>query len=67
VQNLREVGGTELGGSTRGFNLLRQAHDLFLFEKHDTITVVRTMGEFNALMLSSRPSALTLAGGCRRS
>ena len=30
VQNLREVGGAELGGSTRGLDLLRQAHD-FLF------------------------------------
>ena len=31
VQNLREVGGAELCGSTRGFDLLRQAHSFFFF------------------------------------
>ena len=31
VQNLREVGGAELCCSTRGFDLLRQAHGFFLF------------------------------------
>jgi hypothetical protein len=34
VQNLHEVGGAELGGSTRGLDLLRQAHGFFLFQKH---------------------------------
>jgi hypothetical protein len=34
VQNLHEVGGTELGGSTRGLDLLRQPNALFLRQKH---------------------------------
>jgi hypothetical protein len=32
VQNLHEVGGAELGGSTRGLDLLRQAHWLFVLK-----------------------------------
>jgi hypothetical protein len=30
VQYLREVGGAELGGSTRGLDLLRQTHGFLL-------------------------------------
>jgi hypothetical protein len=35
VQNLREVGGAELSGSTRGLDLLRQAHWLFVLKQHN--------------------------------
>jgi len=34
VQNLREVGGAELRGSTRGLDLLRQAHGSLFPEYH---------------------------------
>lgn len=41
VQDLREVGGAELSGSTRGFDLLRQPHWLFVFKQHTAPTVDR--------------------------
>jgi len=34
VQDLHEVGGAELGGSTRGLDLLRQANGFFVFQHH---------------------------------
>jgi hypothetical protein len=48
VQDLHEVGGAELGGSTRGLDLLRQSHGLFLDHQHDGLNLVRTMAKFNA-------------------
>jgi hypothetical protein len=36
VQNLHEVGGAELGGSTRSLDLLRQAHGFAFSQKHVT-------------------------------
>jgi hypothetical protein len=41
VQDLREVGGAELSGSTRGLDLLRQPHWLFVFKQHTAPTVDR--------------------------
>jgi len=34
VQNLHEVGGAELSGSTRGLDFLRQPYGLLLRENH---------------------------------
>jgi hypothetical protein len=34
VQNLHEVGGAELSGSTRGLNFLRQPYGFSLFQNH---------------------------------
>jgi hypothetical protein len=48
VQNLHEVGWAELGGSTRGLDLLRQAHGFSLFHEHDSPTVNRYAAIFNA-------------------
>jgi hypothetical protein len=41
VQNLREVGGAELSGSTRGLDLLCQPHCLLAFEHHTAPTIDR--------------------------
>jgi hypothetical protein len=41
VQNLHEVGRAELSGSTRGLDLLRQAHCLFVLEQHNAPTLDR--------------------------
>jgi hypothetical protein len=48
VQNLHEIGGAELSGSTRGFDLLRQAHDLFLSKHHSELRLIRIGAKFNA-------------------
>ena len=40
MQNLHEVGGAELGGSTRGFDLLRQPDCFILPELHRHLTVI---------------------------
>jgi hypothetical protein len=47
VQNLHEVGGAELSGSTRGFDLLRQAHGLFLSKNHCALRLILIRGKFN--------------------
>ena len=40
VQNLHEIGGAELGGSTRGLDLLRQPDCFVLPELHGTPTLI---------------------------
>ena len=40
VQNLHEVGGAELGGSTRGLDLLRQPDCLVFSELHRDLTLI---------------------------
>src|SRR5688572_9163447 len=49
VQNLHEVGGAELSGSTRGFYRLRQPNGFFISEHHSLVSVVRSTSQFNAL------------------
>jgi hypothetical protein len=54
VQNLHEIGGAELGGSTRGLDLLRQP-DCFIFtELHRKSTLIVLVVHFNARLFSSR-------------
>ena len=48
VQNLHEVGGAELGGSTRGLDLLRQPDCLVFSEVHRKSTLILLMVYFNA-------------------
>jgi hypothetical protein len=36
VQDLHEIGGAELGGSTRGLDLLRQPHRFLFVQDHDS-------------------------------
>ena len=48
VQNLHEVGGAELGGSTRGLDLLCQPDCLVFSELHRKSTLILLMVYFNA-------------------
>jgi hypothetical protein len=48
VQDLREVGGAELSGSTRGLDLLRQPDCLVFSEVHRKSTLILLMVYFNA-------------------
>jgi hypothetical protein len=58
AQNLREVGGAELSGSTRGLDLLRQAHRFLFSKDHSAATLDRSAIEFN--VRSFLPSRWTL-------
>ena len=59
VQNLHEVGGAELSGSTRGLDLLRQAHR-FLFSKHHQCCNFRSNARLNSTRASFLPPRWTL-------